>query len=154
MSASLGSAARETFRAKHNSDAMTLPPKPYGLTVRASRIRLECSQSMTVLSSDSKDADTHVTLFTALPYLGECAFRAGSQRRRLSHRAGARFQLKTSGSPLLRTLTDRLRANLSCWICQHNQRNRLFDESLENGEAPPFIGQICVEASGNRTPSN
>ena len=68
-------------------------------------------------------------------------------------RAGGRFVLKQSGAALLRSLTDRQKANLSYWIYDHNLRYRLFDEAPDREGKPPALDQAWVESHRNLTPS-
>ena len=70
-----------------------------------------------------------------------------------SPRAGGRFQLMESGAPLLDSLTDRQKVNLSYWICRHNLRYRLFDESPELDKDLPGLDKQWIEKHRDRTPS-
>ena len=73
---------------------------------------------------------------------------------RTSPRAGGRFLLLQCGTPLLRPLTGRQRANLSYWIYHHNLRYRLFDESSDQEGEAPVLNQAWVKNNRDRTPSS
>ena len=70
-----------------------------------------------------------------------------------SPRAGGRFQLMESGAPLLDYLTERQKVNLSYWICHHNLRYQLFDESPEPDKDLSSLDKEWIEKHQNRIPS-